>query len=530
MKLINLAKIRQEAQTLLDESNWRSQKELSQLHKFLHFCVLVWTSFSRNRCPARASALAYANLLALVPMLAVVLGITSSFLKSEGEQRIDRFVVKGVLSVVPRSMFSTNALAVTTNWPSGSSTEGEPATTQSNSSAATNAVSSAQLHKHGLLPSASQEQQVLNARREIAHRIHEFIRNTRSSALGVTGTIALIFAAIAMLSQIETTFNDIWGTVQGRSYFTRIAVYWTILTLGPLMLAVALGFTTGQHWGWTQKLLVRFPFAATLIFRIIPVVVLCLGLAVFYRLMPNAKVHWNAALVGGLVGGSLWHLNNLISVLYVSRVVSNSVIYGSLGLVPVFMIGLYLIWWIVLFGAQVAYAFQNRASFLEQQQVEQMGQRGRELLALRLIAWIGRRFMRGEPPVSVFEMAKQLEVPTRLVLEVIHQLCKAHLVIPAVGSDVAYTPARPLRNVTCQQILAAMRAGPGQRMAHPEEPTASRVFRLFRRIEHAEARIASKITLQELAEVSRIGLPKQEPVVSAEQSSSDNDNHRMAAG
>src|SRR5262245_50023610 len=105
MKLISINKIRQEAQILLDERGWRSQQELSRLHKFLHFWVLVLRSFSRNRCPARASALAYANLLALIPMLAVVLGITSSFLKSEGEQRIDRFVVKGVLSVVPRSMF-----------------------------------------------------------------------------------------------------------------------------------------------------------------------------------------------------------------------------------------------------------------------------------------------------------------------------------------------------------------------------------------------------------------------------------------
>ena len=68
-------------------------------------------------------------------------------------------------------------------------------------------------------------------------------------------------------------------------------------------------------------------------------VVLCLTFAVFYALMPNTKVHWQAALAGGLAGGILFHLNNVVSVLYVSRVVSNSKIYGSLGLVPVFMIG-----------------------------------------------------------------------------------------------------------------------------------------------------------------------------------------------
>ena len=70
---------------------------------------------------------------------------------------------------------------------------------------------------------------------------------------------------------------------------------------------------------------------------LLPVVVLCLTFALFYMLMPNTKVRWKAAVVGGLVGAVLFYLNNLVSVLYVSRVVSNSKIYGSLGLVPVFI-------------------------------------------------------------------------------------------------------------------------------------------------------------------------------------------------
>src|SRR5882724_4479944 len=111
-----------------------------------------------------------------------------------------------------------------------------------------------------------------------------------------------------------------------------------------------------------------------LIFVFLPIVVLTLTFGAFYLLMPNTKVKWQAALVGGAVGGILFHLNNLVSVLYVSRVVSNSKIYGSLGLVPVFMIGLYFSWLILLFGAQVAYAFQNRGSYVEEKQVETINQ------------------------------------------------------------------------------------------------------------------------------------------------------------
>src|SRR5256885_7691247 len=103
-------KIRQEAQALWDESALRSETPLTRLHKFAHFWVLVWKSFTRNRCPVRASALAYATLLALVPMLAVVVSVTSTFLKSEGEEQIDAFIVRFVSTMVPPATLSeTNA-------------------------------------------------------------------------------------------------------------------------------------------------------------------------------------------------------------------------------------------------------------------------------------------------------------------------------------------------------------------------------------------------------------------------------------
>src|SRR5262245_50642490 len=98
-----------EARSIWDESAFRSQTELSRLYKFAHFCLMVWRSFTRNRCPVRASALAYGSLLALIPMLAVVMSISSTFLKKEGEERIDQFIVKLVSSLTPPAMLRSNA-------------------------------------------------------------------------------------------------------------------------------------------------------------------------------------------------------------------------------------------------------------------------------------------------------------------------------------------------------------------------------------------------------------------------------------
>ena len=151
--------------------------------------------------------------------------------------------------------------------------------------------------------------------------------------------------------------------------------------------------------------------------------------------MPNTKVRFGAALVGGIVAGSLWHLNNLFGFLYVSRVVTNSKIYGSLGLVPVFMAGLYFSWLILLFGAQVAYAFQNRALYLQEKQAENINQRGREFIALRLMTCIGQRFQRGLPPATVAgNVRANWAFRRRLVQQVMQTLVAARLVIEVSGS------------------------------------------------------------------------------------------------
>src|ERR1051326_6367770 len=73
----------------------------TKLEKFTHFWVLVWRSFVRNRCPVRAAALSYTTLLALIPMLAVAMSVTSSLLKAEGEQRIEEFIQKLSDSIMP---------------------------------------------------------------------------------------------------------------------------------------------------------------------------------------------------------------------------------------------------------------------------------------------------------------------------------------------------------------------------------------------------------------------------------------------
>jgi membrane protein len=496
-RFFRLKKLRSEAVELWNDRPRFSQDPLSRLQKFLHFCILLWRSFTKNRCPVRASALAYASLLALIPVLAVAMSVTSSFLKKEGEQRIDEFIERFVASMTPPGVLTsgtnkvpvgtlvdTNAVALKTaveeSVPPGTS-----AVITQNGAVATNAP--------------SEDSSAVRARKEVSRKINEFIQNTRSGTLGVTGGILLVFAAIGVLTRIEDTMNDIWGVARGRNWFIRVVLYWGVLTLVPLCLAGALGLATGPHLEGPKRLLNAMPFIGTVTFRVLPIVLLCLTFAAFYMLIPNTKVRWDAALIGGITAGLLLHLNNSLSVLYVSRVVSNSRIYGGLALVPVFMIGLYIFWLILLFGAQVAYAYQNRTTYMEQRQVESVNQRGREFVALRLMTAIGMRFLSGQPPQSTAESGKELSIPTRLIQQTMQTLCAANLVVETTGSEPGYLPARPLEAITCHDILLAMRAAQGQELAARDEPSHNEVYGEYNRIQEAERKVAGSVTLLALA-------------------------------
>src|SRR5204862_5951737 len=162
------------------------------------------------------------------------------------------------------------------------------------------------------------------------------------------------------------------------------------------------------------------------------------------------------------VGGCLWQFNNIFNVIYVSRAVTYTNIYGSIGVIPLFLIGLYFSWLIMLLGAQVAYAYQNRGAYIQEKQAESVNQRGREFIALRMMTLVGQKFHRGEKPPSANEIAEALSVSSRLIGQLIEPLLQKNLVLEVATPEAAYCPARPLDRISFEDILHALRAGQGQ--------------------------------------------------------------------
>jgi membrane protein len=472
-----------------------AESELSRLERFAHLWALVIRSFVRNRCLVRASALSYTTLLALIPLLAVAISVTSSLLKSEGEQEIYQVIDKLVSSVMPPATLGTNRPPASPN----SSPAPAEALMLTNVLAGTNEMAGGSGGTN--TPAGITDTRLVGAQKEAARNIHEFVRNTRSGTLGTTGMILLIIVALSLLTRIEETFNDIWGVTRGRNWLRQVELFCTTIMVGPLLLVGAVGLMGGGQFQNVKQFVEQTPFIGGLVFQLLPLVVLWIAFTLVYQLVPNTKVRLSAACVGGIVGGSLWHLNNVFGFLYVSRVVTNSRIYGSLGLLPVFMIGVYFSWAILLFGAQVAYAFQNRQAYLQDKLAENVNQRGREFVALRLMTCIAQRFQLGRSPITIQEISTELGIPTRLAQQVLQPLLAARLITEIAGAEPAYAPARPLDAINVHHILHALRAGGGQELLLQDKPVSEEVYGEFTRIEEAERRVAASVTL--LALVNR---------------------------
>lgn len=446
-----LKQIQAHVQAFLNEQDVaaKDDTQMSRAHRFAHFWLLVITSFIRNRCPVRASALAYTTLLALIPLLALVIGVSTSLIQSQGEKPIEHLINTIVTTAAPQL---------------------------------------------GLIPKTGDT----SGQHEVVAKITEYVSNIRSGTLGVTGFLSLILVAVLLLSNIEATFNDIWGVERGRSWFARVVQYWAAITLGPIFVLIAIALTSGPYFAATKRLLDYVPIIGNLVFGLLPFVLLICGFSLFYAIMPNTRVHWKAALVGGAVGGILWQSNNLFNVIYVSKVVTYSKIYGSFAMVPVFLVGMYFSWIIVLFGAQVAYAYQNQRAYLQSKLADNVNVRSREFVAMRVMAIVGDRFFRAQKPLSMIELSGQLGVPSRLISSILQTLLKAGLLIEASGKDIGYTPGRPLENITCHDILHAMRFGSGVDVLTREDASRPLVQKEVVRIRDAEQQIAGGTTLLSL--------------------------------
>ena len=300
---------------------------------------------------------------------------------------------------------------------------------------------------------------------QLASLIDGVIAGADSGSAGLVGALSLIVIVLLLFKSFEDVFNEIWGVRRGRPWLVRVVFYWTLLTLGAAVFFAAVALMGAG--AFVNVFVARLPHGGDLLRLVrwlLPVgsfLILVGVLTLFYRIIPNTRVYWRSALAGAVVVGLLLLLNNFLAFLYLSRVIQTRSFYGSLGLFPVLMFGLYVFWLYVLIGGQISYAVQNARFRSSKAAWATLSVSTRERLAVAVLMATCRRFRACLPPSSASDLGQSLRVPAQVLNECLTRLVDMRLVTPvppAPGSPAAellYQPARPLDRITLRDFKAA---------------------------------------------------------------------------
>jgi len=184
----------------------------------------------------------------------------------------------------------------------------------------------------------------------ILRYLHDFAAN--AAGLTAWGLVFLVVAALLMIHTVDRVLNDIWQVKARRSVLARVLVYWTLLTLGPLAIGASLS-ATSYVLALSGTPLTRATGAMRLALDWLPFVIGGVALAALYVVVPNRKVDWSDALIGGFVASALGELLSWGFGAYI-RTGTAAGIYGAFSAVPLFLLWVYLSWYAVLFGAAIA--------------------------------------------------------------------------------------------------------------------------------------------------------------------------------
>ncbi len=326
------------------------------------------------------------------------------------------------------------------------------------------APSVAEYEKVSRTDASHQTAAALKSHPAIVDLINGFVKGSRSGAAGTVGAISLVCIVLMLFTSVENAFNEIWGVRRGRNWLLRIVVYWTLVTFGAIVFFVSL--TALGAGAFVSIFLGKLPYGHDLLHLIRWALPLCsvaiviIILTLFYRYIQNTEVQWHAAITGAAVVTTLIFANNLFAFFYFRQVLQSRSLYGSVGIVPVLMLGLYVFWLFVLIGGQVSYAVQNARLLSGQAGWHRLSYALRERLALSVFLAICRRYREASEPYAANEIADRLHAPTQIVNECLNRLIDLKLVVAveqsgeATSSERRYLPTRPRDRITLSHFNA----------------------------------------------------------------------------
>jgi membrane protein len=389
---------RQRARRYLDHDLWQGELGRSvpvQIGRaVLQVAVIVAQGVARNQTLLRASALTYFTMLSLIPLLAVAIGLVEAFGASKD---IVEFVVSQIAAVSP----------------------------------------------------------------EAGTWLRERVENVDFGGLGAVGGATLVITTVLALSSVENALNHIWGVARHRPLVRRFPDYLAVLVVAPLLLTVAISLATTLRSEAVVERLLENPELESL-FRLslgqAPTLLFWVAFSFLYWFLPNTNVRPLPALAGGALAAALFALLQWGYVSFQVGAARSNALFGSFAAIPILLVWIYFSWTIVLLGAELAFAVQNRASFRRAREGEEPRPAEREAIGLAVATRMARGFCAGEAGFTAEGLAEELDVPVRTVRSILTELETAGLVAPRGDAKLdGYQLGRAAERITVVDLLDALR-------------------------------------------------------------------------
>jgi membrane protein len=289
---------------------------------------------------------------------------------------------------------------------------------------------------------------------EITDKVMALVYNVNGRVLGGLSLAFFLWTAISMVQKVEESLNYVWYVSENRSFARRFTEYMFVLMVGPLAIVIALGMITAlQNQEIVQYLLenqiVGSLFVATS--KLTPYFLVAAVFAFLYWFMPNTRVSFLPAIVGGLAGGFIWASMVIIFTTFVATAAARQAVYASFAIAIVTLIWLYLNWLILLIGAQLAFYVQNPAYLKIGRQDPRLSNSVRERLALNIMLLVGRTFRDPAASLPIQALSDSLQIPSLALAPVLEDLESRGLITANEKGELL--PAREMARIQVRDIL-----------------------------------------------------------------------------
>lgn len=274
-------------------------------------------------------------------------------------------------------------------------------------------------------------------KQELLNQILEFsnsmLANASGGIIAGIGIVVLLWSVIKVLGNIERSFNEIWAVNKQRTFVRKISDYLTIMLLAPIFIIIS-SSATSQISLYITSLQQSVPWISqvygliSIALNLLPYSLIWLAFACLYIVLPNTKVSFKSAFLGGMIAGIVFQIIQYYYIKFQIGVTSYNAIYGSFAAIPLFLFWMHLSWIIVLMGAEIAYATQNVKNFEFELETKQLS----HSLKMKLSLWIMHRiiidFEQGQLPKTSEQLSTSLDIPHRITKMIVNILLDAHLI------------------------------------------------------------------------------------------------------